>query len=38
MFFNFRPKVPALTQEEIIKEFIDEFNKSDKRKNMIITS
>mgnify|MGYP000937124183 FL=1 len=36
MFFNFRPKVPALTQEEIIKEFIDEFNKSDKRKNMII--
>lgn len=36
MLFDFRPKVPALTKEEVIKEFIDEFNKSDKRKNMII--
>lgn len=36
MLFNFKPKVSAMTQEELIKEFIDEFNMSLKRKNMII--
>ncbi|AZV57934.1 phage portal protein [Clostridium sp. AWRP] len=36
MIFNFKPKVPAMNQEEIIKEFIAEFDKSDKRKNMLI--
>jgi SPP1 family phage portal protein len=36
MLFDFKPKVSAMSQEEIIKEFIDEFDSSDKRKSMLI--
>ncbi|AKA69847.1 phage portal protein [Clostridium scatologenes] len=36
MLFDFKPKVSAMSREEIIKQFIDEFDKSSKRKNMLI--
>lgn len=35
MIFDFKPKVPAMTHEEVIKQFIDEFDKSNERKAML---